>query len=129
MTAVVRPIYIEQGATFTMGFNWHRDGALDANGNPTPGVPYDLTGASARMQIRKTVTSTPPLIDATTENGLITLGTTDGRVDVVLSDADTDTLTVKSAVYDFEIKLADDTVHRLLQGAVTISLNVTRDVV
>ena len=49
MTAVDRVLEIEQGATFTLGFTWCRAGA-DAS---TPGTPYDLTGWSARMQIRR----------------------------------------------------------------------------
>ena len=130
MTALQRDLYVEQGATFVLGFTWHQQGPPDSAGDPTVGAAYDLTGASARMQIRKTVTS-PVLVEATTENGRITLGGATGRVDVVLTDADTDLLTGKRGVYDLEVEMgpagSDAQVRRLMQGAVVISPNVTRD--
>ena len=122
MTAVTRDLYIEQGATFTLGFNWYRSSTVTPG---TPGLAYDLTGATARMQIRRKASDPTVLVDATTENGKIVLGGVDGRIDVRLTDVDTNALTVKSAVYDFEIVLGADT-HRLLQGAVTVSPNVTQ---
>lgn len=122
MTAVPRPLYIEQGATFETGFNWHRESTTTPG---TAGDPYDLTGCIARMQIRKSQGS-PVLVDATTTNGKIVLGTTDGRVDIVLSDDDTDMLTTKSALYDLEIEFPDGRVVRLLQGPVTVDPNITQ---
>lgn len=119
MTAVSRPLYIEQGATFTLGFNWYR-ASVSSPGQP--GEPYAPT--AARMQLRRKVTDTEVLVSATTENGKITLGP-NGRIDVRLEATDTDLLNVKSAVYDLEAVIGSD-VHRLLEGPVTISPNVTR---
>jgi hypothetical protein len=121
--AVTRPLYIEQGATFRFGFNWHR--ANDAD--PTqPGEAYDLTGWHARMQIRKNQQS-PILVDASDTNGKITLGGNTGRIDIVLSDDDTDLLTTKSAQYDLEVEDPDGVVYRLLEGQVTVSPNITQE--
>lgn len=122
MTAVNRPIAIEQGATWTLGFNWHQAGA-DAN---TPGDPYDLTGWVARMQIRRRQ-GTPILLDASTSNGKIVLGTTNGRVDIKFSDEDTDGLATASALYDLELENPAGDVFRLLEGAVTVSPNITQE--
>ena len=122
MTAVTKPLYIEQGVTFTTGFNWYRESTVTPG---TPGDPYDLTGATARMQIRKKAGDPTVLVDASTENGKIVLGGTTGRVDIVLTDADTEALTVKTAAYDLKLALADGTTHRLLQGPVTVSPDVT----
>lgn len=124
MTAVNRTLQIEQGATFTLGFNWHREGDV-VDGEVTPGDPYDLTGWSARMQVRKSLTS-PVLLEASTTNGKIVLGGDSGRVDIKFTDEDTDTLTVKSGVYDLELENPLGDVFRLLEGSVTISPSVTR---
>jgi hypothetical protein len=140
MPAAKRTLYIEQGATFRLGFNWHSvlvdgDGnpILDGAGQPQPGAPIDLTGATGRMQIRPTLVGSA-LISATTGgsgpgSGTITLGTTNGRVDIKFPASLTDTLTTEAAVYDLEIVLPDGgegDVQRVLQGPITVSLNVTR---
>lgn len=124
MAAVNRAIKIEQGATFTLGFNWHKEGPV-VDDVVTPGDPYDLTGWSARMQVRKSVNS-PVLLNGSTQNGRIIMSE-EGRVDIKFTDEDTDVLTVKSALYDLELENPEGDVFRLLEGAVTISPNITRD--
>ena len=127
MPAVTKNLYIEQGATFTLGFNWHQEGTPDADGLPTAGAAYDITGATVRMQARKTQQSSI-LIDASTTNGKITIDGPTGRIDIKLADSDTDLLTYKSAVYDLEIEMASGDVYRLLQGSITVSPNVTQEI-
>lgn len=118
LTAANLPLHIEQGATKTFGLVWsHGDSVDDA-------TPYDLTGCTARMQIRNKV-NTPVLLEATTENGDITLGA-DGVIAVKLSDEKTDLLTVTKAVYDLEVEFPGGDVARVVEGQVTISPNVTR---
>lgn len=113
MTAVNKPLYIEQGATFTLGFNWHREGPV-VDGVVTPGDPYDLTGCTARMQIRRRQGETP-LLTATSElpvdaaavaagAGRIRLGGATGRIDITLTDEDTDLISARTAVYDLEVE-------------------------
>lgn len=125
MTAVNRPLEIEQGATFTLGFNWHQAGPV-VDGVTTAGDPYDLTGWIARMQIRKAQAS-PVLLAASTENGKIVLGGATGRIDIKFSDEDTDSLTTRSALYDLELENAAGDVWRLLEGSVSISPNITQE--
>lgn len=143
MTAAPKPLYIEQGATFTLGFTWVRqaldangDPILDAGGQPVAGNPYDLTGCTARMQVRRKqgdavlVTAT----SAATGPGAnrIFLGGETGRIEVTLTDEDTDLLTSKTGVYDLEIEWPikpgelRPRVDRLLQGPVTVDPNVTQ---
>ena len=147
MTAAIRDLEIEQGATFTLGFNWHQAGEPDVDGNPTVGDPYNLTGCTARMQIRRkqgdpvlltatsaTVPSTEP--DRTTAidagAGRIVLGGATGRIDITLTDEDTDLLSAKTAVYDLEIEWPIQAgeirprVDRLLQGSISVDPNVTQ---
>lgn len=121
MAAVTKDIYIEQGATFFLGFTWY-------DGPDTTAPPKDLTGWVARMQVRRTQ-GTPPLVDASSEvgNGKITLGGATGRIEVKLSDEDTDLMDAKSALYDLEVEDPAGDVYRLLQGKVTISPNITQE--
>lgn len=114
MTAAPKDLEIEQGSTFTLGFNWHQEGPPDANGDPTPGAPYNLTGCTARMQIRRkqgdpvllTATSEPPTSPAAIAAGAgrIILGGATGRIDIILTDEDTDLLSARTGVYDLEIQ-------------------------
>lgn len=147
MAALDVDIEIEQGATFTLGFVYYEptldvDGnvVLDTDGNPVPGDPKDLTGCTARMQLRARVGDTEAIVTATSEaadsedgfGGRITLGGNTGRVDIVLTDADTDLVTVKKGVYDLEIEYPIQSgelrpyVERVLMGAFTNTLNVTK---
>jgi hypothetical protein len=66
MAATDVPLFIEQGATFHLGFNWHRAGEV-VDGVTQPGAPYDLTGCTLRMQIRR-AQGQPPLLTATSED-------------------------------------------------------------
>jgi hypothetical protein len=131
MTALNKPLYIEQGATYTLAFQWCEPGA-DAL---TPGDPHDLTGFKARMQIRKKQ-GEAVLASATTDNGKIVLGrnrdgddlgAASGWIRVELPDEDTDNLQTKTAKYDLEVEDAGGRVYRLLQGTVTVDPNITQN--
>lgn len=130
MTAVSKNLYIEQGATFRLGFNWFHETDPPTD-PPTPDLanPHLFpTGTLARMQVRE-FQGAPVLLEATTANGKIVLGPTNGRVDLIFTATDTDSLdTITAAVYDYEIESVDGDVTRLLQGSVVISPNVTRDI-
>ncbi len=57
-------LIIEQGATFSLQAIW----------KDSLGVPVDLTGYIARMQIRKSISAADVIVEFTTENGSIVLG-------------------------------------------------------
>lgn len=116
MPASSYDVYIEQGATFNLALVW-RDNA---------NALVNLTGYTARMQVRKRITDAVPLLDLNTTNGKITLGGTAGTIAITANAAQTAALTDKQGVYDLELVAADGTVVRLLQGDVTISPEVTR---
>ncbi len=103
--------------------------ALSAFGlNPNGGQliykpPVDLTGAKARMQIRAGLGSAL-LLELNTENGGLAI-TGPGTLTRTMSAAQTAALTWTEAVYDLEVEYADGTVQRYLQGAVTVSREVT----
>lgn len=116
MAAVNYDILIEQGATFQLELVWK-----DANN-----TPINLTGYTARMQVREKVNAPTTLLNLTTENGGITLGGALGTVQVRAAATLTDDITVRRGVYDLEVVSAGGIVTRLIEGAVTISPEVTR---
>lgn len=85
--------------------------------------PVDLTGATARMQIRAGLGGAV-LLELTTENGGLAI-TGPGTITRTLSATQTAALTWTDGVYDLEVEYADGTVQRYLQGAVTVSREVT----
>jgi hypothetical protein len=109
-------ILIEQGATFQKTFTW-KDSNEDA---------VDLTGYTARMQIRRKKSSTTAEHSATTENGGITLGDELGTVAVEIPAADTADFDFTKGVYDIELIASDGVVTRLVEGGVEVSKEVTR---
>lgn len=116
MPAGIYDIVCEQGATFVRTLNW-----LDENE-----TPINLTGFTARMDVRVTTQATTPLVTLTTENGGIVLGDQTGEITLTLSAEETDDLPAKKAVYDLELVSGSGVVTRLLQGSFTISPQVTR---
>jgi hypothetical protein len=92
------------------------------------GTPVDLSGYSARMQVRKGVDSVDPVFDLTVGDG-ITLGGTAGTIDLFISPEDSEALNVRrveSWVYDLELEDEDGKVTRLIEGAFLVSPEVTR---
>lgn len=118
---------LEQGATFRRTFTWGTAGTPDIDGNPTMGTPYDLTGCTARMQIRQAF-GKPVLLSATTENGAIILHGVDGVIELDLSDTLTDAVDLRTnGRYDLEVIFPSGDVVRVLEGPVAVDLNITRD--
>lgn len=117
MTAFKLSLKVDQGGTFTKLVTWKTG---------DPALPVDLTGCTARMQVRASVEATAVLASLTTENGGITLGGVLGTVALRIEATATALYTWVQAVYDLEIVFGDGTVRRLLQGYVTVSPEVTR---
>lgn len=115
MTAGIYDITIEQGATFTLSATW-KDSA---------GAPVNLTGYSARMQVRSSYDSEEVLASLVSPTD-ITLGGALGTILVTISATSTQLLTIQEGVYDLELQSAGGVVTRLLQGKATISREVTR---
>lgn len=113
-------IVIEQGTTFNP--------VLTYTDNSTPAVPIDLSGYTARMQIRAQQADTAVIVggDLTTENGGITLGGAAGTIALLITDTITTAFTFSNAVYDLELIDGSGIVIRLLTGSVTLSTETTR---
>lgn len=117
MAAAEYNFTIEQGTTFTKSFVWKNNS----------GVAVDLTGYTARMQVRLSVTSEDVLLTASTTNGKLALTPLEGKITLSLSAQDTAGFDWKRGKYDLELEDADGRVTRLLFGLITVSLEVTRD--
>ena len=105
----------DQGATFSQVIIW-RD---------STNTPVDLTGYTARMQIRQKVTSSVALA-LTTENDRIDLGGSSGTVTLNISAADMEALPAGHYTYDLELETDGGEVNRLLMGAFVVRSEVTR---
>lgn len=89
-------------------------------------VGVDLTGCTARMQVRETITSSTLLLELTTANGRIIITTLTSRIDLLVDVATTTALTTLGGVYDLEIVFPDGTVTRLVEGKIAFRDEVTR---
>jgi len=106
---------IEQGTTFVQ--------AIIAQDSTE--TPIDVSGYSARMQVRATHGSANTLIDLLSPAD-IDVGGADGMFTVNIADTVTAALTPGSAVYDFEMIDGLGNVTRVIEGAALITPEVTR---
>jgi hypothetical protein len=103
--------------------------ALSAYGlSPTGGVlaynpPVILDGCSVKMQIKDKIGGTV-LFELSTANGRIEI-VRPGTIRRTIDAGDTAGFAWLRGVYDLEVTYPDDTVQRYLQGAVTVSKEVT----
>ena len=107
---------MDQGATFSRAITWQDSQA----------VPVNLTGYTARMQVRDEVDSASAALSLTTENSRISLGGTAGTITLLVSAADTAAVAAGEYVYDLELVSGAGTVTRLIQGCFTVDGEVTR---
>ena len=101
-------ICVDQGATLSL---------------PVTITGIDLTGATAKMQIRDSVTSSSVVLELNTENGKIIID--NQTVNLYFSATDTASFT-KQYVYDLFVITSDENKYKVLKGNVGIDLSVTR---
>lgn len=89
-------------------------------------TPVDLTGYTARMQIREAVDSTTVLVQMDTTNGGIVIDTTNRVITLQQTAAQTAAYTWTDGVYDLEMVSGSGLVYALVRGAVSVVLEVTR---
>ena len=113
MPAARHDIVIEEGATFDITFTY-----LDKDG-----VAIDVTGYSAKMDIKESVGGTV-IDDLTSVGSEITVGTTGGTFQIVITAVNTAAYDFDWGVYDLEITTSGVTV-RLVEGRVEFRREVT----
>lgn len=109
-------ITIQQGATFQLPLVW-KDG---------DGLPVNITGYTARMQVRRTHGSDTAALSLTSAGGDIVLGGVAGTIDITASATATAAITFRSGVYDVELEDGSGVVTRLIEGNVDVTPEVTR---
>jgi tRNA threonylcarbamoyladenosine modification (KEOPS) complex Pcc1 subunit len=106
-----------QGSTFSRTVMW-----LDPAKKP-----IHMNGYTARMQVRTSVDSDTVVIELSTENGRITLGNTDGTVNLRI--AAEDMINIPSAQYVYDLELVapvSNDVYKLINGNFVVRTEVTR---
>ena len=120
-------ITCQQGSTFTRTLEIEQpDLVTDPTGNTF--VPFDLSGYTARMQVRRTIDSSNFVLELTTSNGGLTINPVSGDVNklTIFAPANVTASVSTSGVYDIELISAENTVSRILQGIFNLSPEVTR---
>lgn len=116
--AVVYNVEIDQGADWFLNVNYD---------NPD-GTPVNLTGYSARMQLRSLPSDTTAVLTLTTVGGAgITITALTGLV-ALHATAD-QTRVIDEGTYYYDLEITDDftdIVTRLIQGQAVVSAEVTR---
>jgi hypothetical protein len=107
---------IDKGATYRHTLYWKDK--LKA--------PINLTGVTARMQVRVTVDSEMVILDLRTELGGLVITPLLGRIDIYLSHEDTASISADSGVYDLELTFSSGDVVRLVEGSINFIPEVTR---
>jgi hypothetical protein len=112
-------IEIKQGADFQLGVTWQDDSE----------TPIDLTGYTARCQVRASMEAETTLLSITEEesdDGQVAIGD-DGEFTIWFKNAATELLDpTTSAVWDVELVSPGNIVTRLLEGTAVITPEVTR---
>lgn len=109
-------IIADQGATFSRVVIWKDD----------TDTPVNLTGYSARMQVRQRYVSTSTVLSLTSPSSGITLGTTNGQIQIVVSASTMAGIAAGDYRYDLELISGSGIVTRLLMGSFTVRAEVTR---
>lgn len=121
MASLIPPTYpLEFYQGDSVAFSIRARGRTSTGG---PGAYYDLTGSTAKAQLRTFEE------DSTSIEFTVTLGnqtTERGKINLALSHAQTAALTDTEYVWDIQITWPDGRVTTLLRGPVTVTKEVTR---
>ena len=102
-----------QGSTFNQVLTYSIDDVL-----------VNLTGYSARMQVKEKYSSTVKQLDLTTSNGGITLGGALGTITINATATQTALIFPKEFLYDLEL-VSNSTVNRIIEGKFIVTAEVT----
>lgn len=114
---LVDDLEIKQGATYSLTVTYD-DGA-------EPPVAINLTGYTAKLQLRLDYNSPSAALELTHSAGL-TMGGVAGTIIVTMTDTQTRGLVPGWYVYDLEITSAGGVVTRLIEGKVKVSAEATK---
>lgn len=109
---------IYKGSTFVKTIQWKTG---------DPAVAVNLTGCTARMQVRKNPSDSIILESLTTSNGKIVITEpTNGKLEIRISAETSTAYEFSCGVYDLEIVFSNGTVTRIIQGDFVAVAEVTK---
>lgn len=128
MSAGAYNFEVEQGTTLDHPVVWYVPDPGDPDNPDAAGATrINLTGFTARMQVRASKASPTILHEFTTENGGITItAPLTGTITIKASATITAGWTFTTGVYDLEVVSSGGIVTRLLEGTFTVDPEVTR---
>lgn len=111
---LIKNFLIYQGTTFIAKFEWNIEAyPLEAD-------------CIADMQIRPDIKSDTVICEATTNNGKIIINAADKMIEVKIPAKDTAAFAFEKAVYDIELEFSNGDRFRIVQGQMSLNLEVTR---
>lgn len=115
MAAAIYDMIIEQGETWIQNV-YMKDG---------DDIPINITGYTARMQVKETLESVTSLVDLETGGSGITLDGTAGKITLRVESVVTESLPVGRFYYDLEIIDTTSAVTKLMRGRISVNKEVT----
>ena len=117
MTAGIWNTIIDQGSMWTLQVIYQ-----DPNS-----APINITGYSAKMQLRSLPDDPTPALTLSTATGDITINGSQGIINITASSTETGAVDEGTYYYDLEITdPVSNEVTRIIQGQVVVSAEVTR---
>ena len=111
---LIKNFLIYQGTTFMASFEWNIDKyPLDAN-------------CIVDMQIRPDIKSDVVICEASTTNNKIFIHPAEKIIEIKIPATETAGFKFEKAVYDIELEFPNGDKFRIVQGQMTLSLEVTR---
>lgn len=89
-------------------------------------TPIDMTGYTARMQLRSKLDSSTIIEELNTENGKIVIDNVNKTIKLIISADNTSAYTFSSAVYSLELISSGGQVTPFANGIITLVKEVTR---
>jgi hypothetical protein len=89
-------------------------------------TPIDMTGYTAKMQIRKKITDTAYILELTTDTPSIYIDNTNKTINLTILPEVTAAFDFSSAVYSLELISAGGEVYQLINGNISLIKEVTR---
>jgi hypothetical protein len=113
--AVQKNFEVDQNTTFTFIVEYK-----DSNGNAV-----NLTGASAKLQVRDTKGGTKLAVSLTSPSGGITIDPLVGKLTIKMTPTQTSKLFYPKSEYDLMLTDSNFNKTKLLEGFITLSRSVT----
>ena len=114
--AVQKNWEVDQNATFKFQVQYTEDDEI---------TPIDLTGASAKMQVRDTKGGSKLAFTLTSPAGGITIDAPNGKLTVRMTPTQTNKLFYPKSYYDIMLTDSNAVKIKLLEGFLTLSRSVT----